>query len=352
MRLRALVLALLLLVGVGFAALSLYWHWAAEEVAQAIALWTEEQRARGYEVSYNGPRIGGFPAHLSVRLGEPRLAAPGGWIWSGGAIAGEAAFWSPHMLRLDLPQHQELSMPWPRGRRDLELDAASARGLVTLDPGGWVERADVAMSQTVLRDQTGGALSIAELRYNVAQRPPGDDGVAEWTLLASGEADAIALPDGPDYPFGREIDRLAFDATLIGRAPRGDPAAALARWRDEGGLVEVDSLDLRWGPLDLRAEGTAALDAELRPQGAFTARISGLAEAVDALVASGVVEPNAAVAIKFGVLALAQGRDADGRPIVELPITVQDGLFYLGPVALFPVGPVLADRTYPPDAPR
>ncbi len=115
----------------------------------------------------------------------------------------------------------------------------------------------------------------------------------------------------------------------------------MARWRDAGGLLEIAALTLVWGPLELAAEGTAALDQELRPQGAFTARIHGLPETLDAFAAHGLIEPGIALALRLTALTLATRKDASGRAVVELPITLQDGLFYLGPAALFPLAPVL-----------
>lgn len=56
---RRLILAALGVAVVAPGALALYWFWAADRVATAIAEWTEEQRARGYEIAYRGPEIGG-----------------------------------------------------------------------------------------------------------------------------------------------------------------------------------------------------------------------------------------------------------------------------------------------------
>ncbi|MCH8156072.1 MAG: DUF2125 domain-containing protein, partial [Proteobacteria bacterium] len=155
----------------------------------------------------------------------------------------------------------------------------------------------------------------------------------------------ITLPEGIRSPFGPRIARLAFEATLIGViagvAPGGAPAAALARWRDAGGLVEIHDLALVWGPLDVSASGTATLDPQLRPQGAFAARVRGLPEVLEALAGHGLIEPGVALALKLTAMTLATRDGATGRPEVELPITLQDGLFYLGPVALFRLAPVL-----------
>jgi hypothetical protein len=341
MFLRRLIRALLGLALLGFGGLAGYWFWAAGQVETAIANWTEEQRARGFEIDYRGPELGGFPIRLAVGFTEPQVAAPQGWRWSGGAIAGQAAFWAPRTLRLDLPLEQTLSAPWRGRQREFALNAAAARGLVHLGRNGWLEAATVEMEGVVLRDAGGGTLGAETLLYRLTRRPPALEGVDDWSLLLHGETRGIALPESARNPFGPRIERLAFDATVIGVIPKGDPGAALAAWRDTGGLVEVQDLALTWGPLDVNASGTAALDQQLRPQGAFTAQIRGLPKTLDALVAGHLIEPGVAFALKLTAMTLATGKDSDGRAVVELPITLQDGLFYLGPVPLFRLAPVL-----------
>jgi hypothetical protein len=343
---RRLSLAVLGVAVAALGALALYWFWAADRVATAIAQWTEEQRARGYEIAYLGPEISGFPVKLAVRFTEPGVGAPQGWRWSGAAIAGEAAFWQPLTLRLDLPLRQTLSADWRGHRRELSLEAETARGLIHLGPDGWLKAATIEMERLTLSEPGGGTqggttLSADRLRYDVTRRPPTLEGTDDWTLLLSGETRGIALPEGTPNPFGEKVERIAFDATLVGLIPTGAPAEALARWRDAGGLLEVEEVRLIWGPLDLRAEGAATLDARFRPEGAFTARIRGLPDALDAFVARGLIEPGVAFALKLTALALVKQRDETGKAVVELPITLQDGLFYLGPVALFRLAPVL-----------
>ena len=329
-----------------FGGLAGYWFWAADQVETAIALWTEEQRARGYEIAYRGPELSGFPLRLAVGFSEPRVAAPQGWRWSGAAIAGQAAFWEPLTLRLDLPLEQTLSAAWRGRRREIALTAAAARGLIYLGRSGWLKAATVEMERVALTEEGGGSLRAETLRYQLTRRPPALEGQTlegsgDWTLLLAGEMRGITLPEGVTSPLGEAVERLAFEATLTGVIPKGEPAAALAAWRDTGGLVEVQDLALTWGPLDVNASGTATLDPQLRPQGAFAARIRGLPEVLDALVERKMIEPGMAFALKLTALTLASGNDSDGRAAVELPITLQDGLFYLGPVALFRLAPVL-----------
>ncbi len=345
MFLRRLIRTVLGLALLAFGGLTGYWFWAADRVEAAIAEWTEAQRARGYEIAYRGPELSGFPIRLAVAISEPRVAAPRGWRWSGASIAGQAAFWEPLTLHLDLPRNQILSAEWRGHRRELALSAAAARGLVHLDRGGWLEAATVEMERVVLTEASGGATRAEALQFQLTRRPPALEGTQDWTLLLSGEMLGIALPEVVTSPLGQRVERIAFDATVTGPIPGivpiGDPAQALARWRDSGGLVELRDLALTWGPLEVTVSGTATLDRQLRPQGAFTARFRGLPKTVDAFVARNLIEPGVAFALKLTAMTLASGNDGDGRPAVELPVTLQNGLFYLGPVALFRLAPVL-----------
>lgn len=341
MRSRFLIKAGAVTALLAFGGLSAYWVWAADQVARAVEQWTAEQRSRGYDIAYQGPEITGFPAKLALGFTEPRIAAPQGWRWSGGAIAGEATLWQPTVLHLTLPQRQRLVAAWRGHLRDLTLEAEAAQAFIHLGQGGWARAATIDMNDITLQEQSGWIARAKTLHYAVTRRPPTMEGADDWTLSLSGETSGITLPEQLPSPLGAQVEKIAFDATLIGAIQPGEPAEALARWRDSGGLLEIKSLTLAWGPLNLKAGGTATLDAQLRPEGAFSARITGLPETMDILVAKGMIDPNAAFAIKVATLTLAGARDENGRAVIRLPITLQDGRFYLGPVALFELAPVL-----------
>ena len=101
MRPRALALSCIAIVVAAGGALSAYWLWSADRLAARIAAWSAEQRARGYEVSYVDPEIGGYPFELTARFERPRLASPRGWRWQGPSVSGRAALWDPFTIELD-----------------------------------------------------------------------------------------------------------------------------------------------------------------------------------------------------------------------------------------------------------
>src|SRR3546814_20885801 len=82
----------------------------------------------------------------------------------------------------------------------------------------------------------------------------------------------------------------------MGALPPGPPSQAIEAWRQNGGTVEIPWLNLVWGPLDLRAKGTATLDGRMRPLGALTADIRGYRETLTAFSSAGLVPPDTALA--------------------------------------------------------
>jgi hypothetical protein len=82
------------------------------------------------------------------------------------------------------------------------------------------------------------------------------------------------------------------------------------------------------------ATGTVALDGRMQPVGAFTARIQGFFEAVEALRARGLIRGRDASMAKLVLGAMARPAPGGGPPVLSLPVTLQDRVLYAGPVAL------------------
>ena len=126
----------------------------------------------------------------------------------------------------------------------------------------------------------------------------------------------------------------------MGVIPPGPPAEAVAGWRDDGGTVELERLVLEWGPLELEASGTLALDPAMQPIGSLTAEIRGYAETLDALVQAGAAPPRDAAIAKVVLNLLAKTPPDGGPPVLTVPLTAQDGRLFVGPVALLELPPI------------
>lgn len=321
MRRKPLIL-LALLLAVLAAGHGLYWGWAAGRLEARIAEWRAEQEARGLAVAYRGPQITGYPTRLSVRFEEPALETPNGWHWSGPAVTGQAALWAPFTIDLAFPGRHEVGHPALDAPLQAALEEGTAR--VRLRGDGRVEQAEIALRALEIESLAQGPAGVASLDATLGPliEARGD---SPQRFEVTAEATGVRLPDFEDNPLGPNGERVALTGTLLGPTQAGEPRAALEAWRDAGGTAEIASLEALWGPLALAGEGTLALDRELRPLGAFDARVSGLDDTIDVLARKKLIENGAALAIKLGLAMVVKDSDARGRPLVRLPITLQNG---------------------------
>jgi hypothetical protein len=316
---RKLWIGLLTVPLLVLAADSLYWWLALRNLEQGFAAWEAGQKAAGWTSRHGPPAPGGWP--LAATLTIPAMSIAGGSPDVRGRLA-----WSAEtlVLRVALARPGSLEA-MPGGKQTLRLDdtpeipftADTLRLEVPLEAQSWPSSIDVTVRH--LRAGTPlGEASLQGLRLHQAFQS-GDP-----TLAFSLTAEGVALPPRIPRPLGSHVASLAIEGTLSGPVPAGRTMAEqAAAWRDGGGSLEIRHITMAWGPLDLSASATLALDDQLQPMGAGSARLVGYAEALDALAAHAAISRSAATATKAVLSLMAHMPDDGSAPDVEVPLTLQ-----------------------------
>jgi hypothetical protein len=249
-------------------------------------------------------------------------------------LVGTAPPWPLTRWRLEASEGIDGELQPGPARPALRLEAARADGEVAPEAAS-----EGAVGGTRLNVRLGDAVLQADSPYRVARAEfeavlpghPAPDHRTIW-LPAALRVSRLTLPSGV-AKFGDVIEELRLRAAVKGTIPGGKRRAALATWRDRGGTVEIEALGLDWGPLAVNGAGTLALDAELQPIGALTAKVQGYGEIVDALAASGALKAGDAALAKVGLGLLAKPA-GNGRPEIATPVTLQNGQLFLGPIRI------------------
>lgn len=339
MRLKS-VTFLVLLVAVLAAGWSVFWWFSAGTLRDGFAAWQAERAAEGTRVAFSEQRIGGYPFSLVLTIRDPEIARSDGLAWSAAQLRGEAAVWSPLTIDFEAPGRHGISLPVSDGIVNLDLRAEQAIGRLQLSVRGEAEGFAAELTGVEFSEFGGPVTTAENLRFEIGSQASaaGNDTPG---LPIDLWAENIRLPEeGGAYPLGRDLARL--QAALDVRGKRFDgswPEAAVA-WSAEGGIIQVSDFRLLWGPLDLSGEGAITLDPQRRPLGAFTARIVGYLETVDALAKGGLIELGEASILKLGGMALSKDQTEQGRPIVTVPLTAQDGGLHVGPLPIFRLQPI------------
>ena len=286
------------------------WFFLAGQIRDGIDRWAAERRAEGYGVEYAPIAVFGFPFRLEAVIVDPVLTAPGehGFrSWRGPAMTMQTRPWALSKVRVLAFGRHRVTVITDGKRKIIDIEARTL---------------------------------MAELDFG----PPGA------SFAATINATDIVYPREPVAGLGRTTKRLALTIEVKGDLPPEIDADALARWRDRGGTLDVSGLDIRHGPLDLTGDGTGALVADIQPIGAFTLGVRGFNEALDRLEGAGIIKPKTVALMKTVLSALARAQDAepdieldadrdievgpDSKLELKVPLSVQDGKLYIGPLVV------------------
>lgn len=338
---RPRYLILLLAIAAGIIGYAIYWRALANRVEDEVHRWVAERNAEGWQVGHGGIAIDGFPGRLVVTVAEPEFAWPEdalGFAWAGEELIGHLQPWNLRHVIVDLGESHRFAWTAEGRRREAMGTAEGAIASLVFDNAGQLARAAVDVAAPSL---SGGGLSeplsAARLQLH-ARRDRGEQPAAPAAaiLQLAMQAEQVALPPELAGPLGRDMPSLRVSVAMPEPLPRGPEA--LAAWRDDGGSVELERLEMTWGPLSTEGQGTLSLDREMRPLGALTVELRGFAATIDALVAAGQIRPKDAGPAKL-MLGLLASRDEQGQ-VLRAPVSAQDGRLYLGPVALLRLRPL------------
>jgi hypothetical protein len=321
--------ALLVLLG----AYSAYWMIVARRIENGVAAWAQSMRAREVDAQWQRMGVGGFPVGFRIDLRQvvlrdrslhpaPELHIP--------ALRASAAPWDFDDWRLNAPAGLSADLAAAGDRLPLHLAADTADGAAAFD----AERSTIWLRLQNLSAAIGGTVHIrvADGWITLPEKRPRRHTQPNFGLAA--DLHRVQLPAAA-RALGDTIEELAFGITVKGALPRGNLIRALAAWRDAGGTIELDNLDLRWGGLGATATGTIALDRDLQPIGGFSGAIEGYDRILRALVQTGRMRRGDAGLAQLALTMLAKA-GPDGRPQIATSFTIENGQMFLGPARLGP----------------
>ena len=318
----------------------IYWFVLARIVARDIADWATQRRAEGFVVTIGAPVIGGFPLAVRAQMATPNITAPDGlWHWQGPDTELRVAPWTPLDLKFSSPGHHRFTIAGSTPR-DVALDAIEFALGIDIRNDGRLTNFTLDLAEAVLTDNLSGTAKVARAAMRGHLPWPASNDLALSSLDLTIDAAGIDLPPTVRAALGQRIEKFHLVSQVMGMVPPAMPREALAGWRDAGGVFQLRESEISWGPLWAAGDGTLALDQAMQPLAAGTVRIAGLTETLDALTASGMLqsEPAKLAQVMFG--ALARPPAEGGRPEVRLPLSIQNGFVYMGPIKLARVQPI------------
>ena len=339
---KPVILAASVVGGIAFAvvAYSAYWFVAAGKIEDRIAEWAADQRARGITVEAGAPQVSGYPLQFEVALQRPSVDnSANGWTWRGDVLTASFRPWRFDEFDVKFEGVNDVRFFDGESWHDIQGRIEDGSGWLRLDGEQRIENMMIDFKRIAVVGPWGeDSAFVTRLRARAwcsAQSESDEAPKPHEFGNAAFEVEGVKLPPGFGEEMGETIEFVNFDVSLFGRLPAGDTQTAVMAWRDEGGVVELNSFRIRWGPLGIEAAGTIALDGEMRPIGALTADIIGYGDIIDALIMSNVIPLGDAFLAKVAFNMMADKPEDGGPPVLRsVPVMAQDGGLFIGPVAV------------------
>jgi hypothetical protein len=331
-----------------------FWFVIAFGLRNEAVVWAETRRQEGYTVNYSGLLLSGFPFLMRLTLSDPVLGYPASgipWAWQSEGLTVEMRPWNP--WRMTIMPTGALTLGLTIGGEPVTYvgladEIAIGLGLAGgLPKSGELTVSGLNLSLADENGDSGESIAVKTMRLQALHDTTDDADHRTVTFDLHLQAEGLETPAGIFLPLGNRVDNLVLDASVLGAIPAGRLPESLAAWRDRGGTVEVPRLEFIYGPLIARAEGTLALDGDMQPIGAFTAKFQGFFEIIDALRKQGLIRSVDAITAKVVLGALAR-RPKDGGPAsLNLAITLQNRKVFAGPVSLLKLPAIDWNELFP-----
>ncbi|MBT5432312.1 MAG: DUF2125 domain-containing protein [Alphaproteobacteria bacterium] len=334
---RALIATLAVLVMLVVAYI-VYWNVMASRSDEWVAYWAAPAPGKAWHATYSTTEVTGFPFALDIRVRDPVITwqeRSGESVWQGPFLIARFKPWTLASFAIELPSEQTLQIDDGERLRMLSVTMDSGSATIGMDDGR-MSTLHAAFRRIVVWHELNQPPVTADgltLDYQAVEEEPAHD----VSVVING----LGLAGNVVPPFDAVIPHVSTTLRWVGDLPdQGSLAGSLEAWRLTGGVIEVTDLKLDWPPLDVAADGTLALDSLLRPIGAFRADVVGYRDLLEAMEKAGSLEPGQAVVAGTALDIMAQRQD-DGRKRLAVDVSIQNGMLSVGPIPVYPVGPVI-----------
>ncbi len=341
------ILALIIVVG-GYV---FWWHQVADQLVEAADRWRETRISEGYEISHNPLITSGFPYRVKVTAEALSIANPN-------------HIRQPH---IEIPVFWAVVQPWRINhvifgiegagqanwtekyeQRTLDFKASNALGSATFSTQGRIRTVAIDITEFEAKPSWRPPVKAGRLQLHGRPNPQeSSDKNAEQKQIEGQQiavrANNMIIEGMDDFPLGKQIEDFALSSILYGTIRKLPASDTLSEWRDAGGFVDIEALNIDWGHGSISGKGALTLDDQMRPLGEMNTRISGYENILEALTSTRQIDVNAARTIGFGLGLLAKDGE-DGKRYIALPLSAQEGGVYLGPIYLMRLGSIIGSN--------
>ena len=306
-----------------------YWALGAWQVPRSFAAGLDTLRLAGWEVEAGDIRTRGFPSRFDTTLTDLRLVAPDGQVaYAVPMVQVLALSYQPNRFIVVPDSTQTLRL----GGETLTIDSTSLRasGHVAAAPGLPLQSIIAEAHPMTVIAEAGWRVTVADTLVAMQRAAETEAGYDLYARLDTVDlSEALRLMVDPEGRLPGALAQVEVEGAVTLDRPLDNTSFA-----DPAAPPLVQDIALRklvatWGTLSVAGDGALTVDAAGVPTGEINLRVGPWREILPLLINAGVVPENMAGTLRL----LAQGL-AGNDAALDMPLRLENGLMFLGPIPL------------------
>jgi len=311
------------------------WFMAVAQYHTVINGWITAQRAAGYQLSYENRMTVGFPHHIMFRFDNLRWRNNDDILFSADHMELSSRPWQWQIFRAKFKGHVEISAPLTDDTGAFILGGEEGNAYVELAKDGTWKASRVSLNNAHIGLAPHYVFNAEQLEASALQPETEPKDHHETGLTINGQAFHVTVPDALHTPFGPVITTMTADLRVMDKVPDFRNKSSMNIWNQDSGVVEFDNLHMQWGVMDMTAKGTMGFDDDLQPEGAFSSTLEGYQTVLKTLMDYGFIAKNQEAMMDSALTLFAKKSGSGEHEAIDLPITVQLGGLFFGPLKIF-----------------
>ena len=329
---------------------SVFWFVVADNIKSGIKTLANEWSGAGIRLQYEHVEINGYPLVFRTRITRPQISGSSDaeesnmrdWSWYSSRISAESRPWIPNEFKVNVSGSHKIELVRGTVTESSEVNARQSVIQVVLGNDGIPNIRSVTMGGLEVRDKRhDGRVNARHVRLQDSRLSLQELPNETPTFSVTAAIRALELPQSFSLPLGNKLERFSINFQVMGHLKRPINRDSLIAWRDNGGIIEVSDLEAGYGPLQLSASGTFALDHQLQPLAAMAAKLQGYVPALDQLRSARVIGPEQAALAKLFLGALARRDSSGGIATLRIPLNIRNGILTAQQVRLLSIPPLV-----------
>lgn len=331
-----------------------WWNFVADQALAGFEKWKQQQTANQVVVTHAPLSVEGFPyrVHLSAKSIALQKNAETAQQTSKLSITEAWVIvepWNFQHVIFGTDGKINITSTTPDKTYSFDLIAEKSVGSASFKSTAELETLaiDLVKPEFASSDYGRGSADRVQLHLKQTHEKINDTGTsAPKSSLKDGKIWHVAVRGNQllidqlnNSVLGGQIEELSLLLETEATIKDFTTTDGLKNWRDKGGAIDIQKANLKWNDSHFEGEGTLTLDEKNYPLGAFSTKVHGYNALVSTIAKAKNMTPKATQTTIYALNMLAKA-DEKGNRYVELPLSLQEGAAYIGPLKLFKLNPL------------